>query len=168
MQRDETRANDFGTSEPPKEFKCPIFMQVMHDPMIIASGMTFEQFWIEQWFNEGNQTCPISHMKLDNLFMAPNSIMKELIDAWSSQQGITIPDPYLEPNISSLFSRDSSFSSSIASFPSSVNKNLHLRAVSIRSSRTDDVSEILDDFNESRLSYLLHFHGDHSARQLEM
>ncbi|KAG2666688.1 hypothetical protein I3760_15G075200 [Carya illinoinensis] len=152
MQRDETRANDFGTSEPPKEFKCPIFMQVMHDPMIIASGMTFERFWIEQWFNEGNQTCPITHMKLDNLFMAPNSIMKELIDAWSSQQGITIPDPYLEPNISSLFSRDSSFSSSIASFPSSVNKNLHLRAVSIRSSGTDDVSEILDDFNESRLS----------------
>ncbi|KAG7943980.1 hypothetical protein I3843_15G073800 [Carya illinoinensis] len=153
MQRDETRANDFGTPEPPKEFKCPISMQVMHDPMIIASGMTFERFWMEQWFNEGNQTCPITHMKLDNLFMAPNSILKELIDAWSSQQGITIPDPYLEPNISSLFSRDSSISSSIANFPSSVNNlNLHLSAVSIRSSGTDDVSEILDDFSESRLS----------------
>ncbi|KAG7943979.1 hypothetical protein I3843_15G073700 [Carya illinoinensis] len=132
MQRDETRANDFGTSEPPKEFKCPISMQ---------------------WFNEGNQTCPITHMKLDNLFMAPNSILKELIDAWSSQQGITIPDPYLEPNISSLFSRDSSVSSSIASFPSSVNNlNLHPSAVSIRSLGTDDVSEILDDFSETRLS----------------
>ncbi|KAG6626835.1 U-box domain-containing protein 5-like isoform X1 [Carya illinoinensis] len=153
MQRDETRANDFGTPEPPKEFKCPISMQVMHDPMIIASGMTFERFWIEQWFNEGNQTCPITHMKLDNLFMAPKSILKELIDAWSSQQGITIPDPYLKPNICSLFSRDSSVSSSIASFPSSVNNlNLHLSAVSIRSSGTDDILEILDDFSESRLS----------------
>ncbi|KAG6670680.1 hypothetical protein I3843_Q045900 [Carya illinoinensis] len=112
-QRDETRANDFGTPEPPKEFKCPISMQVMHDPMIIASGMTFERFWIEQWFNE------------------------ELISAWSSPQGIT----------------DSSFSSSIASFPSSVNNlNLQLSVVSIRSSGTDDVSEILDDFSESRLS----------------
>ncbi|KAG6626832.1 hypothetical protein CIPAW_15G079600 [Carya illinoinensis] len=153
MQHDETRANDFGTPEPPKEFKCPISMQVMHDPMIIASGMTFERFWIEQWFNEGNQTCPITHMKLDNLFVAPNSILKELIDAWSSQQGITIPDPYLEPNICSLFSRDSSVSSSIASFPSSVNNlNLHLSVVSIRSSGTDDILEILDDFSESRLS----------------
>ncbi|KAG2411303.1 hypothetical protein I3760_Q013100 [Carya illinoinensis] len=124
MQHDETRAKDFGTPEPPKEFKCPISMQVMHDPMIIASGMTFERFWIEQWFNEGNQTCPITHMKLDNLFMAPNSILKELIDACS-----------------------------IASFPSSVkNLNLHLSAVSIRSSGTDDILEILDDFSESRLS----------------
>ncbi|KAG6675001.1 hypothetical protein I3842_15G076700 [Carya illinoinensis] len=136
-QRDETRANDFGAPEPPKEFKCPISMQVMHDPMIIASGMTFERFWIEQWFNEGNQTCPITHMKLENLFVAPNSILKELISAWSSQQGIT----------------DSSFSSSIASFPSSANNlNLQLSVVSIRSSGTDDVSEILDDFSESRLS----------------
>ncbi|KAG2666685.1 hypothetical protein I3760_15G074900 [Carya illinoinensis] len=153
MQCDETRADDFGTPEPPKEFKCPITMQVMHDPMIIASGKTFERFWIERWFNEGNQTCPITHMKLDNLFMTPNSILKELISAWSSRQEITIPDPYLEPNISSLFPLDSSFSSSIASFPSSVNNlNLQLSAVSIRSSGTDDVSESLDDFSESRIS----------------
>ncbi|KAG7943970.1 hypothetical protein I3843_15G073300 [Carya illinoinensis] len=153
MQCDETRADDFGTPEPPKEFKCPITMQVMHDPMIIASGKTFERFWIERWFNEGNQTCPITHMKLDNLFMTPNSILKELISAWSSRQEITIPDPYLEPNISSLFPLDSSFSSSIASFPSSANNlNLQLSAVSIRSSGTDDVSESLDDFSESRIS----------------
>ncbi|KAG2666699.1 hypothetical protein I3760_15G075500 [Carya illinoinensis] len=153
MQCDETRANDFGTPEPPQEFKCPISMQVMHDPMIIASGKTFERFWIEQWFNEGNQTCPITHMELDNLLMTPNSILKELISVWSSQQGITIPDPYLEPNISSIFSLDSSFSSSIASFPSSVNNlNIQISAVSMRSSETDDVSEFLDDFSERRLS----------------
>ncbi|XP_035547104.1 U-box domain-containing protein 5-like isoform X2 [Juglans regia] len=154
MQCDETQADDFGTpGTPPKEFKCSISMQVMHDPVIIASGLTFERFWIEQWFNEGNQTCPITQMTLDNLFMTPNSVLKELISAWSSKQGITIPDPYLEPNISSLVSLDSSFSSSIASIPSSVNNlNLQLSAVSIRSSGTDDVPEILDHFSESRLS----------------
>ncbi|XP_040996887.1 U-box domain-containing protein 5-like isoform X2 [Juglans microcarpa x Juglans regia] len=153
MQCDETQADDFGTPEPPKEFKCPISLQVMHDPVIIASGLTFERFWIEQWFNEGNQTCPITQMTLDNLFMTPNSVLKELVSAWSSKQGITIPDPYLEPNTSSHVSLDSSFSSSIASIPCSVNYlNLQLSAVSIRSSGTDDVPEILDHFSESRLS----------------
>lgn len=154
MECDEIQANEFGTPEPPEEFKCPISMQVMHDPTIIASGMTFERFWIQKWFIEGNQTCPITLMKLDHLFMTPNSTLKELISDWSSKHGFTIPDPYLEPNTASIVSRDSSFSSSVASFRSSVNNlSLHFSAVSIPSSGTSDVSGILDDFSEGSSSY---------------
>ncbi|KAK4549599.1 hypothetical protein RGQ29_032740 [Quercus rubra] len=32
---------DFGTPEPPEEFKCPISMRLMYEPIIIASGKTF-------------------------------------------------------------------------------------------------------------------------------
>lgn len=153
---DETRVDDSGTPEPPEEFKCPISMRLMYDPVIIASGKTFERFWIEKWFNEGNKTCPITHMKLDNLYSTPNSAMKGLISKWSSELGVTILDPCLEAQLTSLSSQKSQSSDSIASFGSSVN-NLCLQTsnVSLRSSVTNYGSEMSDDKSDESFSYRL-------------
>ncbi|KAB1220640.1 U-box domain-containing protein 5 [Morella rubra] len=148
--------DDCGTSEPPDEFKCPISMRLMYDPVIIASGKTFERFWIEKWFNEGNETCPITHMKLDNLSPTPNSVIKSLISEWSSKQGITIPDPSLESHLASLASMESSSSCSIASFGSSMNKlHFEISSVSLCSSGTNGGSEMLDDKSDDSFGFRL-------------
>ena len=147
---------DSGTLEPPVEFKCPISMRLMYDPIIIASGKTFERFWIQKWFNEGNETCPITHMKLDHLSLIPNSAMKGLILKWSSEHGINIPDPSLEPRLASLDSMKSSCSSSILSLGSSMNDlRLQVSSVSLYSSGSNHGSEISEEKSDDNFNYRL-------------
>jgi hypothetical protein len=38
------------TSLPPEELRCPISLQLMSDPVIVASGQTYERVCIEKWF----------------------------------------------------------------------------------------------------------------------
>uniref|UniRef100_M8BQ79 RING-type E3 ubiquitin transferase n=1 Tax=Aegilops tauschii TaxID=37682 RepID=M8BQ79_AEGTA len=47
-----------GLATPPPELCCPISMKLMHDPVIIASGQTYERENIERWFSKGYDTCP--------------------------------------------------------------------------------------------------------------
>ncbi|KAL4387783.1 hypothetical protein GQ457_09G010180 [Hibiscus cannabinus] len=91
------------------------------DPVVIASGQTFERTWIQKWFDDGNDTCPKTEMKLDHLSLTPNAAMKDLITKWCRKYGITIQDPSMQPD--ALPSLENS-SSSIASFGSSMN-DLH-------------------------------------------
>ncbi|KAK8556826.1 hypothetical protein V6N13_064826 [Hibiscus sabdariffa] len=106
---------------PPEEFKCPISSRLMYDPVVIASGQTFERTWIQKWFDDGNGTCPKTEMKLNHLSLTPNSAMKDLITKWCRKYGIPIQDPSMQPD--ALPSLENS-SSSIASFSSSMN-DLH-------------------------------------------
>lgn len=100
---------------PPEEFKCPISLRLMYDPVVIASGVTYEKLWIEKWFEEGHNTCPQSKVQLTNFSMTPNVDMKNLIDKWCIKFGVTIPDPSVEPECPEVWEN------SIASFGSSMN-----------------------------------------------
>lgn len=101
----------------PDEFKCPISSRLMYDPVIIASGQTFERILIQKWFDDGNDTCPKTGVKLAQLSFTPNSTMKELILKWCLEYGITIQDPSSQPDVSHLLET----STSTASFGSSIN-----------------------------------------------
>lgn len=116
--------------EPPEEFKCPISKRLMYDPSIIASGQTFERVWIERWFSEGNETCPVTGANLDHRCVTLNSSMKSLIEKWCSKHGILVPNPRLDSSLTR-----SKSSSSIASFNSGFDDlQLQVGSVSIYSS----------------------------------
>ncbi|WVZ77833.1 hypothetical protein U9M48_025650 [Paspalum notatum var. saurae] len=75
--------NNFsGADTPPPEFCCPLSMKLMRDPVIIASGQTYERENIERWFNDGYDTCPRTQMKLRNFMITPNTCMKAVIYNW--------------------------------------------------------------------------------------
>ncbi|CAL9071807.1 unnamed protein product [Musa textilis] len=78
---------------PPEEFLCPISSRLMYDPVVIASGQTYERIYIEKWFSEGHDTCPKTQRKLENFSVVPNSCMKDLITNWSMKHGIKVPEP---------------------------------------------------------------------------
>ncbi|ONK81283.1 uncharacterized protein A4U43_C01F27380 [Asparagus officinalis] len=80
-------------SNVPQEFCCPISSRLMYDPVVIASGQTFERVSIEKWFSEGHDTCPMTLKKLKDLYMIPNSSMKDLISNWCRKHGINLEDP---------------------------------------------------------------------------
>ncbi|XVE94695.1 hypothetical protein REPUB_Repub02eG0031100 [Reevesia pubescens] len=135
-KEDETSPNDFFISQPPEQFKCPLSMRLLYDPVTIASGQTFERFWIEKWFNEGNRMCPVTNTRLEQLSLAPNLAMKGLISKWFLRHGINIPE-HAQP-IPSLLSLQKSSSSSIASFGSSVlGFQLQMGSVSLGSMSTE-------------------------------
>ncbi|GAB2248177.1 hypothetical protein Droror1_Dr00008059 [Drosera rotundifolia] len=77
---------------PPEELRCPISLQLMYDPVIIASGQTYERICIEKWFSDGHSTCPKTQQQLPHLCLTPNYCVKGLIASWCEQHGIPIPD----------------------------------------------------------------------------
>ncbi|KAF5201577.1 U-box domain-containing protein [Thalictrum thalictroides] len=106
---------------PPDEFRCPISLRLIYDPVVIASGQTFERVWIEKWFKDGHDTCPKTQKKLPHLSITPNSSMKDLIARWCRKHGISIPDPSSQPIPAEGYQRKISSSNSIESIGSSLN-----------------------------------------------
>ncbi|XP_051122218.1 U-box domain-containing protein 45-like [Andrographis paniculata] len=80
------------TSVPPEELRCPISLQLMFDPVIIASGQTYERVCIEKWFNDGHKTCPKTQQQLPHLNLTPNYCVKGLVASWCEQNGAPVPD----------------------------------------------------------------------------
>lgn len=133
---DKTSDGDFFILEPPEDFKCPISMRLLYDPVIIASGKTFERVWIEKWFNEGNKKCPVTNTRLEQLSLTPNLVIKGLISKWFLRHGINIPE-HAHP-VPSLLSLWKPSSSSIASLGSSVlGLQLQMDSVSLGSVSTE-------------------------------
>ncbi|XVE69865.1 hypothetical protein DITRI_Ditri10aG0025900 [Diplodiscus trichospermus] len=132
-EEDETSPDDFFIPKPPEQFKCPFSMRLLYDPVIIASGKTFERVWIEKWFNEGSQVCPVTNTRLEQLSLTPNVALKGLISKWFLSYGISIPE-HAQPVPSLL-----SFSSgSIASLGSSVlGFQLQIRSATLGSIRSE-------------------------------
>ncbi|XP_051116187.1 U-box domain-containing protein 45-like isoform X2 [Andrographis paniculata] len=77
---------------PPEELRCPISLQLMYDPVIIASGQTYERVCIEKWFGDGHSTCPKTQQQLPHRFLTTNFCVKGLVASWCEQNGIPIPD----------------------------------------------------------------------------
>jgi hypothetical protein len=88
-----THMNQSDRVTPPEEYKCPISLRLMYDPVIIASGVTYERMWITKWFNEEKTTCPKTKMELSHMELTPNVAMKDIISKWCRNNGVSIPDP---------------------------------------------------------------------------
>lgn len=74
----------------PDEFKCPLSKEFMRDPVIVASGQTYDRPFIQRWFNAGNRTCPQTHQVLSHTLLTPNHLIREMIEKWSKNQGLEL------------------------------------------------------------------------------
>ncbi|XP_042494964.1 U-box domain-containing protein 5-like [Macadamia integrifolia] len=145
---DEAQIDARTTAIPPEEFICPISSRLMHDPVVIASGQTFERMWIEKWFSEGNNTCPKTQDKLPHLSVTPNPAIKDLISKWSRKHGIPIPDPCSRSTPGALSSWKSLSFISVAGFGSSLNDmpiHIDVSSVSLNSSVASYASDSSHD-----------------------
>ncbi|KAL3655958.1 U-box domain-containing protein 45 [Castilleja foliolosa] len=77
---------------PTEELRCPISLQLMYDPVIIASGQTYERVCIEKWFNDGHNTCPKTQQQLPHLSLTPNYCVKGMVASWCEQNGTPVPN----------------------------------------------------------------------------
>ncbi|KAG2403909.1 U-box domain-containing protein [Vigna angularis] len=88
-----THANELDKLTPVEEYACPISLRLMYDPVVIASGETYERMWIQGWFDEGNTICPKTKKKLYHMALTPNIVFEDLILKWCETNGVSIPDP---------------------------------------------------------------------------
>ncbi|KAJ0053877.1 hypothetical protein Pint_01474 [Pistacia integerrima] len=77
----------------PEEFKCPLSKELMRDPVVLASGQTFDRPYIQRWLKAGNRTCPRTQQVLSHTILTPNYLIREMISQWCKCQGIELPNP---------------------------------------------------------------------------
>nr|TKS04398.1 U-box domain-containing protein 17 [Populus alba] len=93
----------------PKDFCCPISLDLMRDPVIISTGQTYDRILISRWMEEGHCTCPKTGQMLMNTRLVPNRALRNLIVQWCAAHGI----PYDPPE-----NTDSSVEAFAAAMPS--------------------------------------------------
>ncbi|XP_031248391.1 U-box domain-containing protein 1-like [Pistacia vera] len=74
----------------PDEFRCPITLDLMRDPVIVASGHTYDRNSISQWINSGHHTCPKSGQTLIHMALIPNYALKSLVHQWCQENNIPV------------------------------------------------------------------------------
>ncbi|XP_020695411.1 U-box domain-containing protein 33 [Dendrobium catenatum] len=69
----------------PTSFVCPIFQEIMYDPVAAADGFTYERTAILEWLDNGRATSPMTNLELENLNLFPNHALKLAIQDWLCQ-----------------------------------------------------------------------------------
>ncbi|KAG4163334.1 hypothetical protein ERO13_D01G165800v2 [Gossypium hirsutum] len=75
----------------PHEFVCPIMLEIMTDPVIVATGQTYERDSIRKWLNSNHRTCPKTGQTLEHLSLAPNFALRNLILQWCEKNNLELP-----------------------------------------------------------------------------
>ncbi|XP_022738777.1 U-box domain-containing protein 32 [Durio zibethinus] len=69
----------------PSHFVCPIFQDVMKDPLIAADGFTYEADAIRGWLESGHDRSPMTNLKLEHCNLVPNYALYQAIQEWQQQ-----------------------------------------------------------------------------------
>ncbi|KAI4384399.1 hypothetical protein MLD38_002563 [Melastoma candidum] len=76
----------------PDDFRCPISLELMRDPVIVSTGQTYERSCIQRWLDAGHKTCPKTQQTLFHTALTPNYVLKSLIALWCESNGVELPE----------------------------------------------------------------------------
>ncbi|KAI3701218.1 hypothetical protein L2E82_45867 [Cichorium intybus] len=74
-----------GQCQIPHYFICPIFQEIMQNPMVAADGFTYEEEALKGWLDSGNNTSPMTNLELANSNLVPNLALRSAIQEWLHQ-----------------------------------------------------------------------------------
>lgn len=72
----------------PADFRCPITLELMRDPVVVATGQTYDRESIKLWFESGHNTCPKTGQTMSHTDLIPNRALKNLIAMWCREEKI--------------------------------------------------------------------------------
>lgn len=75
----------------PSYFRCPLSSELMLDPVIVASGQTFERSSIQKWLDHGLTICPKTRHRLSHINLITNYTVKAMIESWCQENDIKLP-----------------------------------------------------------------------------
>nr|GLL43363.1 U-box domain-containing protein 4-like [Ipomoea trifida] len=122
----------------PADFCCPLSLELMTDPVIVASGQTYERNFIRKWIDLGLTVCPKTRQTLTHTNLIPNYTVKALIANWCELNNIKLPDPIKSLNVNQS-------SSHVAHVDSSAPRDIHIFSHSrANNSTSPDSAHCLD------------------------
>ncbi|KMZ60899.1 U-box domain-containing protein [Zostera marina] len=80
------------TVDVPDDFRCPISLDFMKDPVVVESGQTYDRDSMERWIKSGHTTCPKTGQSLTTLRLVPNLAINNLIKQWCRDQKLSFDD----------------------------------------------------------------------------
>ncbi|KAK5775438.1 hypothetical protein PVK06_043331 [Gossypium arboreum] len=83
----------------PADFCCPLSLELMTDPVIVASGQTYERAFIKNWISLGFTVCPKTRQTLAHTTLIPNYTVKALIANWCESNNVKLPNPTKSINL---------------------------------------------------------------------
>ncbi|KAK7344121.1 hypothetical protein VNO77_13418 [Canavalia gladiata] len=75
----------FENTTVPPNFLCPLSGHLMTDPVIFATGQTFDRPFIERWVNDVKRICAQTEQVLSDSVLTPNSLVHEMITQWCKE-----------------------------------------------------------------------------------
>ena len=63
-------------------------MEVMEDPVNTVDGQTYERYAIQDWFNQGKTTSPMTNEELVSTRLVSNRALKQRIVAWRERNAV--------------------------------------------------------------------------------
>ncbi|CAA7055736.1 unnamed protein product [Microthlaspi erraticum] len=98
-----TPVTSWSESEPeitiPPEFLCPVSIDLMKDPVIISTGITYDRTSIEKWIESGNNTCPVTNTILTTHDQIPNHTIRKMIQGWCVEIGSSLIERIPTPRV---------------------------------------------------------------------
>lgn len=80
-------------ARPPAMLCCPITLDLMNDPVVLADGHTYERAAIEKWLL-ARATSPLTNLPLPQRAVYPNLAVRQVINEWRVQHGLPeLPRP---------------------------------------------------------------------------
>lgn len=74
----------------PEDFRCPISLELMIDPVTVSSGQTYDRSSIRKWLEAGNLICPKTGERLRSTELVPNTALRKLIHQFCTDNGISL------------------------------------------------------------------------------
>lgn len=93
------QSESYNTVQIPADFCCPLSLELMTDPVIVASGQTYERAFIRRWIDLGLTVCPKTRQVLAHTNLIPNYTVKALVAHWCESKGVKLPDPMKSMNL---------------------------------------------------------------------
>lgn len=72
----------------PADFRCPITLDLMRDPVVVSTGQTYDRSSINLWIEAGHNTCPKTGQTLVHTELIPNRALKNLIAMWCREHRV--------------------------------------------------------------------------------
>ncbi|XP_047309010.1 U-box domain-containing protein 16 [Impatiens glandulifera] len=86
----------------PADFRCPISLDLMRDPVVVATGQTYDRGSITAWIESGHNTCPKTAQVLAHTNLLANSALRNLIRIWCREQRIQFDIPEVNDKVNGL------------------------------------------------------------------
>ncbi|KAK8981150.1 hypothetical protein V6N11_059835 [Hibiscus sabdariffa] len=139
----------------PPHFLCPLSLELMMDPVIVASGKTYDRTSIQKWFDSGLTICPMTRQTLKHMNLVPNHTVKAMVANWCHENNLQLANNTGHAKLVSISSPSNHISSQDLTHTDSFHRFANSSSSTSRSSL-----EVRNDLEKLKVDISSRFSGE--------